>query len=145
MSSSLTVAFSGTESVLQVTLFPDITLDDDHEYSCALLDLIIKNSKDSEGKISLDQIIGLEMISVNCDLISNSYINGMQKNIIHQFTTRATHVEAGTLFETPKHLNYFPVKSKNLRTIQISVVDKEGNSINLSDGDIICRIKIKRE
>lgn len=145
MSSSLTFAFSGTEPILQVTLFPDITLDDDHEYSCALIDLIIKNCKDSGGKISLDQIIGLEMISVNCDLISNSYINGMQKNTIHQFTTRAAHVEAGTLFEVPKHLNYFPIKSKNLRTIQILVVDKEGNPINLSGGDIICRIKIKRD
>lgn len=145
MTSSLTLAFSGTESVLQVTPFPDITLDDVHEYSCTLLDLIIKDCKDAEGKISLNEIIGLGIIYVNCDLISNSYINGVQKNTIHQFTTRAAHVEAGTLFEVPKHLNFFPVKNKNLRSIQIAVVDKEGKPINLSGGDIICRIKIKRE
>lgn len=145
MTSSLTIAFSGTESVLQVTPFPDIELDDDHEYSCALIDLIIKDSKGSDGNISLDQIINLGIICVNCDLISNSYINSVQKNTIHQFTTRAAHVEAGTLFEFPKHLNFFPVKNKNLRSIQIAVVDREGNPINLSGGDIICRIKIKRE
>lgn len=145
MTSSLTLTFSGAKSVLQVTPFPDIELDDDREYSCALIDLIIKDSKDSEGNISLNQIISLGIIDVNCDLITNSYINGVQKNTIHQFTTRAAHVEAGTLFEFPKHLNYFPVKNKNLRSIQISVVDQEGNPIDLSGGDIICRIKIKRE
>lgn len=112
MSSSLTLAFSGTESILQVTPFPDITLDGEHEYSCAFLDLIIKNCKDSSGKDLLDKIIGLEMISVNCDLISNSYINGVHKDTIHQFTTRAAHVEGGTLFEVPEHLNYFPVKTE---------------------------------
>lgn len=145
MTSSLTLAFSGKEPVLQATPFPDISLDDDHEYSCALLDLIIKNCKDSSGEINLKEIIGLETISVNCDLISNSYINGVSKTTIHQFTTRAAHVQDGTLFEFPKHLNYFSVKNRNLRTIQIAVVDENGNPINLSGGTIICRIKIKRE
>lgn len=141
MVSSLTIAFSGTESILQVKPFPDIILDDDREYSCALLDLIIKDCKDAGG------IIGLGIICINCDLISNSYINAVQKHRIHQFFTRAAHVDAqtGTLFEVPKHLNYFPVKNKNLRAIQISIVDEKGNSINLSGGNIICRIKIKRE
>lgn len=145
MTSALTLVFSGSESVLPVVHFPDIILDADSEYSCALLDLIIKDCKNATGEISLKEIIGLGIICVNCDLISNSYINGEQKNRIHQFTTRASTCEAGTLFEAPKHLNYFPVKNKILRTIQISILDEEGKPINLSGGNIICRIKIKRE
>lgn len=147
MTSSLTIAFSGTKSVLQVKLFPDITLDDDQEYSCALLDLIIKDCKDASGNSSLNEIIGLGIICIDCDLISNSYINEVQKNRIHQFSTRAALVnpKAAILFEVPRHLNYFPLKNKNLRTIQISVVDEKGKPINLSGGNIICRIKIKRE
>lgn len=95
-----------------------------HEYSCALLDLIIKDCKNKKEQISLNEIIDLGIICVNCDLISNSYINGVQKNRIHQFTTRAAHVEAGTLFEVPKHLNFFPVKNKNSRSI-ISVINNK--------------------
>lgn len=146
-SSSLTLAFSGVESVLQVKPFPDITLDDDQEYSCALLDLIIKDCKDGSGNISLNEIISLGIICVNCDLISNSYINGVQKNRIHQFSTRSAQVNliAGTLFEVPTHLNFFPLKNKNLRSIHISIVDEKENPINLLGGNIICRIKIKRE
>lgn len=145
MSSPLTLVFSGDKSVLQVDHFPDITFDCDTEYSCALLDLIIRDSKNAEGQTSLKDIISLGIICVNCDLISNSYINGVQKNRIHQFATSAAHVKGGTLFEAPKHLNYFPIKSKILHTIQISVLDQQGNPINLSGGNIICRIKIRRE
>lgn len=146
MTSSLTVTFTGTESVLRVDFLPDIILDDDCDYSCALIDLIIKDCKNTNGeKINLEGIINFNLLYINCDIISNSYINGVQCHRIHQFATRASHVKGGILLETPKHLNYFPIKNNNLRSIQISIVDKDGKPINLSGGDIICRINIKRE
>lgn len=46
MKSLLTVNFSNTSSsVLQAHFLPEIILDEDYDYSCALLDLIIKTKE----------------------------------------------------------------------------------------------------
>lgn len=139
MTSSITVAFKGTSSVLQASFLPEIMLDDD-DYSCALLDLIIK-VKDTSKR---DEIFKLGEIRINCDIISNSYINGKQYRVIHQFTTFASTVKGSTLAEIPKHLNYFPVKVRSLQSIHISFVDHKGALVNIYDSEIICRINIKR-
>lgn len=138
MASSLTITFSGTSSVLQADFLPEIMLDEKYEYSCALLDLIIKN--DSE----LQKIMGLGVICIGCDIICNSYINGVPNQTIHQFVT-TPFAKGQTIFvENPKHLNYFPIKTKRLRSIQISIFDKKGKPVNTSSTDFICRINIKK-
>lgn len=139
MTSSLTVSFTGTSSVLQAHFLPEITLDEEAEYNCALLDLIIKNSKD------LDELIKLGVIRIECDIISGSYINGGRNQVIHQFATCTSHVNGQTFVEFPKNLNYLPVKTKNLRSIQISILDHNGKPVNITSDEIICRINIKRE
>lgn len=139
MTSTLTVTFSGTASVLQSNFLPEIMLDENYDYSCALLDLIIKNSKD------LDKIINLKEIHIDCDIISGSYINGERKHTIHQFAT-TPRVRGQTSFvEIPKHLNYFPLRTKNLQSIRISILDHSGEQIDPNGGEIICRINIKRD
>lgn len=141
MTSSLTVTFSGTSSVLQVDFLPEILLDEESNYSCALLDLIINNN----SKFDLKEIINLNVIYINCDIISGSYIKGGRNHIIHQFATRGSLAKGQTFVEIPKHLNYFPIKTKNLRSIQISIVDHSGKELNINGGEITCRISIKRE
>lgn len=137
-SSSLTVTFSGKTSVLQANFFPEIMLDDNYEYSCALLDLIIKNSPD------LKKIIDLGVIRIDCDIISESYINGERKHVIHQFATTPLVKGQTSFVEIPKHLNYFPIKTKSLQSIQISIFDHSGQLVDTKGADIICRINIKR-
>lgn len=144
MTSSLTVVFSGTTTVLQSSFLPEITWDEEYDYSCALLDLIVKNSKESK------EIVKLGEIRIDCDIVSGSYINGVQTHTIHQFIASASHVQDKTFVEIPKHLNYFPVKVKSLRSIQISIVDKKGAPVEIgvpepTPSDIICRIIIKRD
>lgn len=143
MTSSLTVTFTGKTTVLQSQFLPEIILDADFEYSCALLDLFIKNKKENNGEMK--KIIDLNLIRIECDIISGSYINGARSHIIHQFATSASHVKGSTFAEIPAHLNYFPVKIKNLRGINISIRDLEGKPIDIGGGDIICRINIKRD
>lgn len=140
MTSSLTVTFSGTSPVLQTYFFPEIILDEECEYSCALLDLIIN----SNGKFNLDELLYLNVIRIDCDIIFGSYINSERRHTIHQFATSTSNVKGHILVEIPKHLNYFPVKTKNLCSIQISLLDQEGKVLNINGGDIICRISIKR-
>lgn len=139
MTSSLTVAFSGESPVLQAHFLPEIVLDAEHDYSCALLDLTIKNATD------LNHIINQSEIRVNCDIIFGSYINGERCHTIHQFTTSASKVNDQTLVEIPKNLNYLPLKIKNLHSIQITLVDSSGALIDTHSAKIICRIRIKRE
>lgn len=139
MTSSLTVTFTGNTSVLQANFLPEITLDAYGVYSCALLDLIIKSIDESI------QSLKLKVLRVDCDIISDSYINGERGQTIHQFAASASLVKGRTIVEIPKNLNYFPVKTQNLRSIQISIVDDKGASIDLNGAEIICRISIKRD
>lgn len=140
MTSMLTISFSGNSAVLQNYFLPEITLDEDCEYSCTLLDLIIKTKNSTD----LDEIVKLDVLRINCDVISGSYINGEQRHVIHQFATSTSHVKDQILVEIPKNLNYFPIKFKNLGSIQISIVDQEGELVDIHNADIICRINIKR-
>lgn len=139
MTSSLIVAFSGTSTVLQANFLPEITLDVDKNYSCALLDLIIHDSED------VDKIKGLELVQIKCDIVSDSYINGKRCHTLYQFATCTSRVNNKTFVEIPANISYLPVKTKNLRSINISIVDRKGNPIDISSGNIICRIKIKRD
>lgn len=139
MTSSLTVTFTGEKPVLQANFLPEITLDEDCDYSCALLDLIITKCTD------LHKILNLDVIRIDCDIISESYINGERGHTIHQFATSASRAHGQTIVELPNNLNYFPIKTGNLRTIQISIVNLKGELIDLTGCDIICRINIKRE
>lgn len=138
MTSSLIVAFSGTSTVLRAHFFPEIMLDADSNYCCALLDLIIYDSED------VNKIKELEIVRIECDLISDSYINGERCHTLYQFATNASHVNNKTFVEIPKHISYLPIKSKELRSIHISIVDRNGKLVSISSGNIICRINIKR-
>lgn len=134
MKSSLTCTFTGTTSELKSSFCPEIILDE--EYSCALLDLSIINRS--------TKTIELSEVHINCDIISDSYINGEQSHVIHQFigTSLATN---GKLVESPNNLNYFPVKYKRLESIHISIVNQKGKLIDIKDCHIICRIVIKKD
>lgn len=139
MTSQFTISLSGdSKSTLQVNFLPEILLDTECEYSCALLDLFIMNST------NLTNIINLGEIHIDCDIIFGTYINGQRSHTIHQFVTSASHVKEQTLVEIPKHLNYFPIKAKSLRSIQIVIRKKNGEPANVT-GSIICRINIRKE
>lgn len=236
---SLTVAFTGTSSVLRADFFPEITLDENAHYCCALLDFTSYNSipnitsglnnafkfrqngkersiflstgayevedilkylkkelasisinlayeisvatskvrltfdtqiewiggasvlnvigfhkganvtrifKANHGEWSDDivKITNIDVIRIECDIISGSYINGKHCHTIHQFSN--CKVSPGYKFiEVPQHIIYLPLKERqNLRTIQISVVDQHGNLIDFRGEQISCRIHIKK-
>lgn len=237
---SFTVAFTGKSSVLQADFFPEITLDPNANYSCALLDFSTYNSianiiqdknnefkyiskgspKDEEktiklptsmyevedilkylkseliaSKISLTydiseasstvqisfdtditwtggtilnvigfkiegesklfkkgwkyrsehivKITDIDVIRIECDIVSGSYINGSHCHTIHQFSN--CKVPPGYKFiEVPQHLIYLPINNKQLQSIQISIVDQDGNLIDFRGEQLSCRIHIKK-
>lgn len=252
---SLTVAFSGTASVLRADFFPEITLDPNARYCCGLLDFTSYNSipnitagknnelkfkhtvkekkKDGKGKeitvdvskertislptgayevddilkylkqeltavsinltheisvatskvrLSFDsqiewidgtvlnvlgfrkevnavrsfkarvgqwsddivKITNIDLIRIECDIVSGSYINGKHCHTIHQFSN--CKVRPGYKFiEVPQHIIYLPIKERQqLRTIQISIVNQDGDLIDFRGEQISCRIHIKQ-
>lgn len=89
------------------------------------------------------KITNVDLIRVECDIISGSYINGNSTHTIHQFSH--SKVDAGYKFiEIPQHLIYFPIRENQLRSIQISIVDQNGQLIDFRGEQISCRIHIKK-
>lgn len=141
MTSTIAAVFSNDNTSTSTSIIhflPEIVLDPNYDYSCALLDLII-------SKCTNLNEISKNIININCDIISESYINGSRCHTIHQFVISKPNVKDQTIIETPKHLNYFPIKVKNLRYIQISFTNQNGSPLNFISEKIICRLNIKRE
>lgn len=90
------------------------------------------------------RITEIDVIRIECDIVSGSYINGKNCHTIHQFS----HCKVGPgykFIEVPQHIIYFPIKKeKQLQSIQISIVDQNGNLIDFRDEQISCRIHIKK-
>lgn len=237
--SSFTVSFSGNSSVLRADFFPEITLDPNANYCCALLDFTSYNSipniidgknndftfkkgNDTAVTISLPtsmyevkdildylktefnrlhisltydineasatvqisfneeikwvggtlfyvigfkykdnndsrvfikhykyrsdhiaKITDVDVIRIECDIVTGSYINGRNSHTIHQFSN--CKVPPGYKFiEIPRHFVYLPVKETILQSLQISVVDQDDNLIDFRGEQISCRIHIKK-
>lgn len=143
MTSAIIATLSGTSSILKSDFFPQIELDKDSNYGCALVDLFIRNGSELDAIIASN-----DFLYIDCEIISGSYINGLHCQTIHQFPTATSSVKqqkkAFALVEIPKNLIYFPVKVQRLRTIQIRILGKDRKPISVS-GEIICRIHIKRD
>lgn len=89
------------------------------------------------------KITEIDVIRIECDIVSDSYINGQNCHTIHQFSH--CKVSPGYKFiEVPQHIVYLPIKEKQLRTIQISIVDQRGNLVDFRGEQISCRIHIKK-
>lgn len=89
------------------------------------------------------RITDIDVIRIDCDIVSGSYINGKHCHTIHQFSH--CKVSPGYKFiEVPQHIVYLPIKEKQLRTIQISIVDQDGRLIDFRGEQISCRIHIKK-
>lgn len=89
------------------------------------------------------KVTNIDVIRIECDIVSGSYINGKHCHTIHQFSH--CKVNPGYKFiEVPQHIVYLPVREKRLRSIQISIVDQNDNPIDFRGEQISCRIHIKK-
>lgn len=90
------------------------------------------------------KIASQDVVRVECNITSGSYVNGISSHSIYEFATHK--VEVGhKIIERPKNLIYLPVPSKRLSQIQISLVDQNGAPIDFRGENITCRIHLKRD
>lgn len=89
------------------------------------------------------KISSQDVVRVECNIVSGSYINGKRSQSIYEFATNK--VEAGyKIIERPNNLIYLPVTSKRINFIQISFFDQNGELIDFRGESITCRIHIKK-
>lgn len=93
-----------------------------------------------------DQVIKistLNTISIECDIVSGSYTNGIRGHSLYEF---APAVKAGyKIIEIPKHIIYLPVNRRVIPSIQVRIVDQDGRPIDFRGEKITCRIHIKKD
>jgi len=89
------------------------------------------------------RITDIDLIRVECDIVTNSYINGQNCRSLYAFSH--CKVKPGFKFiEVPQHVIYLPITEKRLRSIQISIVDQDGRLIDFRGEQISCRIHIRK-
>lgn len=87
-------------------------------------------------------ILKVNVIRVECNIITGSYLNNRPSHTIHQFSPR---VPPGyKIVEVPQNVIYFPVTVKYIHTLNLSVIDQENNFINFRGETITIRLHIKK-
>jgi len=86
-------------------------------------------------------IITINQILVNCDIISNSYLNNSPFPAIYSFPINVNTGERFT--EQPNNIVYFPVVKCLVDSIKLWVSDQDGNAINLGGQNLVARLHFK--
>lgn len=106
-----------------------------------------ENISDSDTEIYSDDIVKIasqDVVRVECNIVSGSFVNGKSSHTLHEFATNK--VDVGyKIIERPKNLIYLPVVPKRLNYIEISLVDQNGKPIDFRGETVTCRIHIKKE
>lgn len=105
------------------------------------------NVLDANKEVESNDIIKIasqDVVRVECNIVSGSYVNGKSSHSIYEFATQK--VDVGyKIIEQPRNLIYMPVATKRLNYIEISLVDQNGEPIDFRGETVTCRIHIKRE
>lgn len=87
-------------------------------------------------------IHAVSIIRIECNLIKESYINGVSSHIIHEF---APNVPPGHRFiEVPRNVIYLPINTKHISLITIKILDESGNNIDFREENIQLRLHFRR-
>lgn len=104
-------------------------------------DRILEAYKAHESKLPAN-ILKVNVIRIECNIITGSYLNNQASHTIHEFSPR---VPPGyKIIEVPQNVIYFPITVKNIQRIDLSIVDQLNQLINFRGETITIRLHIKR-
>lgn len=89
------------------------------------------------------QITTTSSILIHCDLVSGSYINGHEDNIIYSFPAYTVPVGA-KLNIIPPNMFYLPLNRKIISSITFKITDEDGNPLDFKDEEISLAIHLKQ-
>ena len=85
---------------------------------------------------------GIQSMNLECDLTSNSSLNGKSSSIIAQFAPRGA--PFGSIIFEPKNLVFSQVNKKNFNRIRIKLTDQSGNLIDLNGENMSLMLIIRK-
>lgn len=104
--------------------------------------VLIERNIETES-LDIVKISTQDVIRVECDIISGSFINGKRSHSIYEFASNK--VDVGyKIIEQPKNIIYLPVVPRRIKSISITFVDQNGDLIDFRGESITCRIHIKK-
>lgn len=87
-------------------------------------------------------IFKVNVINIECNLVTNSYNNGEHRHILHVFYPN---VLPGTkIVENPLNVIYLPINAKYIDEIILKITDQDGNLINFKEEIVTIRLHLKR-
>ncbi|DAC81327.1 penton [Mayetiola barley midge adintovirus] len=121
----------GNKNTLKCEIETDLTIDFTVEDSIGSLlgfsKKILENSLSYESD-KLVNINSINCIRIECDLTTGSFHNGKGTHTIYEFTPK---VAAGyKISEQPRNLIYLPVVKRRINTVNIDIVDQDGELID---------------
>jgi hypothetical protein len=89
------------------------------------------------------KIANQDVVRVECNIVSGSYVNGKSSHTIYEFATQK--VDVGyKIIERPRNLIYMPVTTNRLNYIEITLADQNGEPIDFRGETVTCRIHVKK-
>lgn len=100
---------------------------------------------DEGEEILSDRLIDINNINVlriDCNIVTGSYINGKSSHTIHEFYPT---VDKGyKINEVPSNLIYLPVVGQTISHLNIKIIDQNDNLVDFRGETITVRVHIKK-
>lgn len=86
-------------------------------------------------------IIRVNVIRIECNIVSGSYINNTQVHTLHEFSPK---VGPGyKIIEVPKNVIYLPVNAQRIESLTLRLIDQNGDLINFRGETVTIRLHLK--
>lgn len=97
-----------------------------------------KGTHTSENVINISNI---NIIRIDCNLSTGSYINGVLAHSLYEFYPR---VPSGyKILEQPQNLIYLPLSKKSIDEVSVQILDQDGNLVSFDDEIVTVRLHLK--
>ena len=91
---------------------------------------------------SIVKILSVNSILVNCDIVSNSYLNSSNYPVLYSFFPNSK--PGYKIIQDPVNVVYLPINTEHIQNIRIWLTDQDGNALDFRGETITCRLNFKQ-